>query len=426
MDVPLWFFILSVAVIAWQGFLLLMSLFAPVMRYQIDCFEAPAIDSDKFLETLEALTDAQVNHHNNVTVLANGETFYEAELQAIRGAVRSINLEAYIFQRGEVSQRFLAALAERARAGVRVNLVLDAIGSFSTSGRYCRPLIEAGGQVRFYHPFSWRSIANINNRTHRELLIVDGRAGFIGGAGIADHWLVGKKGRARWRDTVIRVEGDIVSNLQATFAENWLEASGEVIFGEEYFPRPAHAGSAKAMVINSAPSAGGSTRARILFQALVSAARKSILITTPYFLPDSSMVRELTRAARRGVQIRIIVPGKRSDHALTRSSSRRLYGDLLRAGAQIYEYQPAMIHAKVLVIDDLWSVAGSTNMDNRSFGINDEVNLAASDPAVAAQLRQDFLTDMAASREITLREWERRSVAERLHEAIGWALQRQQ
>ena len=180
------------------------------------------------------------------------------------------------------------------------------------------------------------------------------------------------------------------------------------------------------MVINSAPSAGGSTRARILFQALVSAARKSILITTPYFLPDSSMVRELTRAARRGVQIRIIVPGKRSDHALTRSSSRRLYGDLLRAGAQIYEYQPAMIHAKVLVIDDLWSVAGSTNMDNRSFGINDEVNLAASDPAVAAQLRQDFLTDMAASREITLREWERRSVAERLHEAIGWALQRQQ
>jgi cardiolipin synthase len=309
---------------------------------------------------------------------------------------------------------------------VRVNLVLDAIGSFSTSRAYCRDLLEAGGRVRFYHPFSWRSIATINNRSHRELLVIDGKVGFIGGAGIADHWLVGKKGRARWRDTVIRVEGDIVSNLQASFAENWLEASGEIIFGEEYFPEPAHAGRAKAMVINSAPSAGGSTRARILFQALVSGARKSILITTPYFLPDSSMVRELTRAARRGVQIQIIVPGKRSDHALTRSSSRRLYGDLLRAGARIYEYQPAMIHVKVLVIDDLWSVAGSTNMDNRSFGINDEVNLAAFDPSVAAQLKQDFLADMAASREITLTDWERRSLAERLHEAIGWALQRQQ
>jgi cardiolipin synthase len=426
MEVPLWFFVLSVAVIAWQGFLLLMALFAPVMRYQVDCFEAPAIDSDKFLQTLEALTDAQINHHNDLTVLANGERFYEAELDAIRKAERSVNLEAYIFKRGEVSRRFLAALADRARAGVRVNLVLDAIGSFSTSGSYCRELIQAGGRVRFYHPFSWRSIANINNRTHRELLIVDGRVGFIGGAGIADHWLVNKRGHARWRDTVIRVEGDIVSNLQATFAENWLEASGEIIFGEEYFPDPAHAGGAKAMIINSAPSAGGSTRARILFQALVSAARKNILITTPYFLPDSSMVRELTRAARRRVQVQILVPGKRSDHALTRSSSRRLYGDLLRAGARIYEYHPAMIHAKVLVVDGLWSVTGSTNFDNRSFGINDEVNLAAFDSSVAAQLRQDFLADIEASREVTLAEWEKRSLAERLHEALGWALQRQQ
>ncbi|HWG51170.1 MAG TPA: phospholipase D-like domain-containing protein [Candidatus Acidoferrales bacterium] len=426
MDIPLWFFVLSVAVIAWQGFLLLMALFAPVMRYQVDCFEAPAIESDKFLETLEALTDAQINHHNNLTVVANGERFYEAELNAIRGAVRSINLEAYIFQRGEVSQKFLVALAERARAGVKVNLVLDAIGSFFTSISYCRDLVEAGGRVRFYHPFSWRSIANINNRTHRELLIVDGRVGFIGGAGIADHWLVDKKKRPRWRDTVMRVEGDIVSNLQATFAENWLEASGEIIFGEEYFPGAEHAGNAKAMVINSAPSAGGSTRARILFQALVSAARKNILITTPYFLPDSSMVRELTRAARRGVQIQILLPGKRSDHALTRSSSRRLYGDLLRAGARIYEYRPAMIHAKILVIDDLWSVTGSTNMDNRSFGINDEVNLAVLDQSVAAQLKQDFLADTASSREVTLADWERRSLTERLHEAIGWALQRQQ
>lgn len=426
MSVPLWFFVLSVLALAWQAFLLLMALFAPTMRYQVERFEVPAIDSEKFLRTLEALTDAQVNHHSDLKVLTNGEEFYQEELQAIRQATRSINLEAYIFQRGKLAQDFLAALAERARAGVKVNLVLDGLGSFSTSRSYCRELISSGGKIQFYHPFSWRSVASINNRTHRELLVVDGQCGFIGGAGIADHWLMDKKNHRRWRDTVIRVEGDIVSNLQATFAENWLETSGEVIFGEEYFPHLQAAGNAKAMVINSSPSAGGSTRARILIQALVSAARSKIRITTPYFLPDSSMVRELVRAAQRGVQIGIVVPGRKSDHGLTRSSSRRLYGKLLRAGVRIYEYQPAMIHAKVLVIDGLWSVTGSTNFDNRSFGLNDEVNLAACDPQLADDLNHDFLADLAASQEVTLQDWKKRSLLEKLHEALGWALQRQQ
>lgn len=426
MSVPLWFFVLSLLALAWQAFLLLMALFAPVMRYQLERFEVPAIDSEKFLRTLEALTDAQVNNHSTLKVLTNGEEFYKEELQAIRQATRSINLEAYIFQRGKLAQDFLAALAERARAGVKVNLVLDGLGSFSTSRSYCRELLGAGGKIQFYHPFSWRSLASINNRTHRELLVVDGHCGFIGGAGIADHWLMGKKNHRRWRDTVIQVEGDIVSNLQATFAENWLETSGEVIFGDEYFPRLQDAGNAKAMVINSAPSAGGSTRARILFQALVSAAQNKIRITTPYFLPDSSMLRELVRAAQRGVEIEIVVPGRKSDHGLTRSSSRRLYGKLLRAGVKIYEYQPSMIHAKVLVIDGLWSVTGSTNFDNRSFGLNDEVNLAACDRQLAADLTHDFLADVAASQEVTLQDWKKRSLLEKLHEAVGWALQRQQ
>jgi cardiolipin synthase len=426
MSVPLWFFVLSVAVLAWQAFQLLMALFAPVMRYHIERLEVPAIDSEKFLRTLESLTDAQVNHHSRLKVLTNGEEFYNAELQAIREATRSINLEAYIFQRGHVAGKFIAALAERARAGVRVNLVLDAIGSLSTSRAYCQELLNSGGKISFYHPFSWRSVASINNRTHRELLVVDGSCGFIGGAGIADHWLIEKKNHRRWRDTVIRVEGDVVSNLQATFAENWLETTGEVIFGDEYFPELKAAGNAKAMQINSSPSAGGSTRARILFQALVSAARSNIRITTPYFLPDSSMLRELVRAAQRGVNIEIIVPGKKSDHGLTRSSSRRLYGNLLRAGVRIYEYQPAMIHAKVMVVDGLWSVTGSTNFDNRSFGINDEVNLAVCDQGLAAELSKDFVADVAASREVTLQDWKRRSLVEKLHEAVGWALQRQQ
>ena len=225
---------------------------------------------------------------------------------------------------------------------------------------------------------------------------------------------------------MIQVEGEVVCNLQATFAENWLESSGEVIFGEEYFPFCKSKGQSKAMVIDSAPSVGGSTRARILFQAMISAAEKSIYITSPYFLPDSSLAKELVRAVQRGVEVKILVPGKKSDHALTRSSSRRLYGPLLKAGAQIHEYQPGMIHAKILIVDGLWSVAGSTNFDNRSFGLNDEVNLVARDPEFAAGLTQDFAADLAESKQITLESWKHRSIFERLNEALGWVLQRQQ
>jgi cardiolipin synthase len=426
MFLPTWYFVLSIIVVGWQAFLLLMALFEPALRYQIECFEAPPIDSEEFLKSLEALTDAQVNHRCSVTVLTNGEQFYEAELEAIGKARKSINLEAYIFQRGQLSRRFLAALSERAGAGVKVNVVLDGLGSFSSTRGYCRELIDAGGRIEFYHPFSWQSIAMVNNRTHRELLIVDGKVGFIGGAGIADHWLVPDKGRQRWRDTVVRVEGDVVPNLQATFAENWLEACGKVLFGEEYFHFPQDSRRAKAMVVNSAPSPGGSTRARILFQALVSAAQHSIHITSPYFLPDRSMLRELERAARRSVDVKVIVPGKKSDHGLTRSSSRRLYGKLLRAGARIFEYHPAMIHAKILIVDGLWSVFGSTNFDNRSFGLNDEVNLATCDETVAQRLAEDFRSDLAESKEVTLAEWKRRPLIERIHEALGWAVQRQQ
>ena len=420
------FVIYAWIVIGWQAFLLLMALFEPALRYQIKEFDAPPIDSEAFMRILEALTDAQINHRSKLTVHTNGEQFYEAELQAIGQARKSITLEAYIFHKGEVTKRFTAALAEQARAGVKVKVTLDAIGSFSTHMRYFKDLIEAGGNVEFYHPFNWRSVARINNRSHRELLIVDGKIGFMGGAGFTDHWLHSRKSSRRWRDTIIEVEGDVVCNLQATFAENWLESSGELIFGEEYFPFCASQAQSNAMVINSAPSVGGSTRARLLFQALVSAAKKTIYITTPYFLPDSSLLNELIRAVQRGVTVKVIVPGKKSDHGLTRSSSRRLYGSLLKAGAQIYEYQPSMIHAKVLILDGLWSVTGSTNFDNRSFGLNDEVNLAACDPEFAARLIHDFTNDLAESEQIMLESWQQRSVFERLNEILGWVLQRQQ
>jgi cardiolipin synthase len=226
---------------------------------------------------------------------------------------------------------------------------------------------------------------------------------------------------------MFRVEGDAVANLQATFAENWLEASGEILAAKEFFPLCEEAHSTPSLVVNSSPSAGRSTRARILFQMLLASAQKSVLITTPYFLPDRSARAEMVRAIReRGVKIQIIVPGKGSDHALTRSSSRRLYGDLLAAGAKIYEYNPTMIHAKTLVVDGMWSVVGSTNFDNRSFGINDEVNLAAFDTGLAARIAEDFERDRAESRAVSYEDWRRRSIFERIHELFGMLLERQQ
>jgi len=410
-----------------QAIYILVAFFGPSPKYKISLPEPESVTSEEFLWNLEAITDAKMNRCNRVEVFTNGNNFYEAELQAIATARKNINLEAYIFQKGEIARRYLDALAERARAGVKVKVVMDALGSVGTDDAYFADVTGAGGKIAWYHPFRWYNIPTYNNRTHRELMVIDGTIGFIGGAGIADHWYKDKSAKnRRWRDTVVRVEGDVVPNLQATFAENWLEASGELIAGPEYFPIITRREAQTAMVVNSSPSQGGSTRARILMQSLIAGAQKSILITTPYFLPDTSMQDEIVRARRRGVQVKIVTPGKHSDHALTRSSSQHAYGKLLQAGAQIFEYQPAMIHAKILIVDDVWSVVGSTNFDNRSFGLNDEVNLAVFDNGFASRLAEDFGRDLANSREITYRQWSHRPLLQRAPELLGWVLERQQ
>jgi cardiolipin synthase len=422
------FVVIACVAIVFQSLLLVFALFAPGLDYKIRTPLAAPIESADFLRMIEALADARAHRGNRIEVLTNGEVYYEAELTAIRAAERNVNLEAYIFQKGEVTRRFLDALTERARAGVKVNLVLDAVGSFASWDSYFKELRAAGGRVAWYHPFRWYTLPRVNNRTHRELITIDGCIGFVGGSGFADHWLVAKKNQPRWRDTMFRVEGEAVAGLQATFAENWLEASGEILTGEDYFPvcQTRETGGGAAMIVNSSPSAGGSTRARMLYQTLLASARQCIYITTPYFLPDKSARAELVRAVERGVDVQLVVPGDHIDHQLTRRSSRRLYGDLLKAGAKIYEYEAAMIHAKTMVIDDMWSVVGSTNFDNRSFGLNDEVNLAAEDPALAARVTEDFVRDRDASKNVTYEEWRRRSIFERAYEQLGRILERQQ
>ena len=419
--------VLATIAIAFLALMLVLALFEPGLPYKINSAKSLAPDSAAFQRVLAALADAHVHATNRIEVLTNGDTFYEAELDAIRRAQRSINIEAYIFQKGEIASRFVRALSERARAGVRVNMVIDAIGSFATWRSFYQELLDAGGRVCWYHPIRWYTLPRINNRTHRELIIIDGEIGFVGGAGIADHWYKGKHRHPRWRDTMFRVAGPEVTALQATFAENWLESSGELLTDPDYFPYCDGGGDTVAMVVNSSPTVGASTRARMLYQALLASAQKSILITTPYFLPDWSARAEMIRAIQeRGVEMKIVTPGRHTDHLLTRTSSRRLYGDLLRHGARIYEYQPAMIHTKTMIIDGLWSVVGSTNFDNRSFGLNDEVNLAACDEKLAARLEEDFARDVSNSREITYEIWRRRSPLERAQEWLGWLLERQQ
>jgi cardiolipin synthase len=310
---------------------------------------------------------------------------------------------------------------------VRVRLIADRYGSLRTPGRYFGALRRAGGEVYWYQPIAWYTLKRLNNRTHRDLLIVDGEVGFVGGIGVADYW-VGPPGRGRpWRDTMVRVTGDLVKGLQTSFAENWLEASGEILPAEDFAPSPEvmPAGSGYALVVSSSPSEGRSTRARMLFQILLASARRSILICNPYFIPDRSLCRELVGAARRGIRVTLLMPGRWNNHPMVRLASRRRYGLLLESGAAIHEYQPAMMHAKVMVVDGAWSVLGSTNFDNRSFGLNDEVNVAILQRALAGRLEADFAADLAASREVKLDEWRRRPLSERAFAALARVLERQ-
>jgi cardiolipin synthase len=416
--------VLSIIAIAFVVAVVISMLLEPAPAYRVVGSIPEPLDSDKFAENLAILTDSRLTRASQIEVLPNGENFYRAELEAIRAARHSINLEAYIFHRGDIGKEFVEALAERARAGVKVHVVVDGMGSIATHKGYFHDLLAAGGQVHFYHALRWNNWLRYNNRTHRELMVIDGQTAFIGGAGIDDQWLKSTKKELRWRDTVVRVTGPVAASLQGTFTENWLESAGQILSGEEYLP-PTDGPGPSALVVNSSPASGGSTRAHILFELLIAAAQKSIHITTPYFLPDGSARQELLRAIGRGVEVVILVPG-RSDHFVTRSASRRLYGDLLHAGAKVYEYEPTMLHAKIMLVDGTWAVVGSTNFDNRSLGLNDEVNLALRDPSTAAGLEDQFQSDLAQSHAYSYQEWTRRSVFERSVEWVGFVFQRQQ
>lgn len=406
--------------IAVYGAKVLINVFGPQPQFRMQRLGAP-LNSEEFVRFLSLVTDG-TRRKCRVQRLKNGEEFYPAEIEAIRSAQHAINMEYYEFSPGETSTKILEAMSERAGAGVKVRLIVDAIGSIRTSDRYFDALRKAGGQMRWYHPCRWDTWPGLNQRTHRKLLVVDGRTGFIGGAGIADHWIRATRSGPQWRDTVFRVEGEGVAGLISTFAENWLESAGEILSGPEEFGFHAGPEGAESFVVSSTPRGGG-TQARILFQALINSACRSIRITTPYFLPDKSARRALASAARdRGISVQILTAGPYIDHPIVHTVSRRGMQELIRAGAEVYEYQPSMIHAKLMTVDGQWSVVGSTNFDHRSFSLNDEVNLAVLDRDLAAVIDEDFSEDLKKSRRMTVQMLKDRDPTAFLGSAVGHAI----
>ncbi len=406
----------GVGAVVLYGSKALINLFGPQPKYSMKRDLDAALDSEEFIQFLSVVTNGE-RRRSRLQRLKNGAEFYPAEMEAIRRAKHAVNLEFYEFSPGEVSGRMLEALSERARAGVEVKVIVDAMGSFHTPDSYFDGLRAAGGQMCWYHPAKWDTWQHLNQRTHRKLMMVDGETGFIGGAGVGDHWLMATKQGPAWRDTMFCVEGEVAAGLISTFCENWLEASGEIVSGQKQFGFRDVPDGAEGFVVSSTPQGGG-TQARILFQALIKSAKETIRITTPYFLPDRSARRALVEAVQRGVKMQVLTAGPKIDHPFVLKLSRHSSRHLLRGGAQIFEYQPSMIHAKLMTVDHQWCVVGSTNFDHRSFALNDEVNLAVLDRDLAKVIESDFDEDLKRSCPLTLEMLGKHSALDEAEEVL--------
>jgi cardiolipin synthase len=354
---------------------------------------------------------------NQVVALFNGDEIFPAMLQAIRGAQKTITLETYIYWAGEIGQQFAVALSERSRAGVKVHVLVDWVGSSKMDESYMAMMEQAGVAFREYRPLRWYNLGRLNKRTHRKLLVVDGRIGFTGGVGIAEMWTGHAQDPAHWRDSHFRVEGPAVAQMQAAFMDNWVKATGEVLHGSDYFPPLAPAGPLAAQVFSSSPT-GGSESMELMYLLAITAAERSIYLSSAYFIPDALTQDALTNALKRGVTVQIITPGKYMDRKIVRGASRSRWGDLLAAGAEMYEYEPTMYHCKVFIADELLVSVGSTNWDPRSFGLNDEANLNIYDAHFARRQVEVFRQDLTKSRRVTLAQWRARPFREKLMEQL--------
>jgi cardiolipin synthase len=382
------------------------------------------VESEEFLTTITGATGAPVVGGNRLDILNNGDEFYPAMLADIERAELSVTIEAYIYWAGEIGLAFAEALAARARAGVRVKILLDAFGSSDIGDEIVRQLEQANCQIAWYNPLRWYTLGRVNHRTHRKSLIIDGRIAYTGGAGIADDWLGHAQDPDHWRDIQIRLEGPAVTPLQTGFAQNWLETTRELVSGPLYYPVHEPVGDVSALTIISTPVTGAST-ARILYYLSIAAARKSVLIANPYFVPDPAALDTLIDARKRGVDVRIMVAGRRDSNWLSRHNAVRLYGRLLEAGVTILEYETTLLHHKTMVVDGVWSSIGTTNFDSRSFAHNEENNVCVYDRRVARRLTALFDEDEQQCVRIEVEAWRRRGLWQKTQEAIAALLQEQ-
>ena len=383
-----------------------------------------AVADPQFQRSMGVLLGPPLIDGNRVDTLVNGREIFPAMLAAIKSARKTVTFETYIYWSGRIGKEFADALADRARSGVRVHVLVDWVGSSRMDPNYLDSMKRAGVEIEKYHPPRWYTLHKLNNRTHRKLLVIDGRIGFTGGVGIADEWDGNAENPAHWRDTHFRLEGPAVAQMQAAFVDNWLKVTGNVLDGRDYFPPETVAGPELGQVFKSSREGGSESMHLMYLLSTVSAAR-NIDLAMAYFVPDELTETALVEALARGVKFRMIMPGPYTDTEVLRKASRAKWGRLLRAGAEIYEYQPTMFHCKVLIVDGIWTSVGSTNFDNRSFRLNDEANLNVYSRAFAERQIALFNNDLKRSRRITFEEWEQRPWAEKLQERLGSLLDSQ-
>ncbi len=408
-----WLWLGVCLVFALGGYFWLTS--ARILREPVEVSYGPA--ERVFADTLGPLVGADFIGGNRIRALINGERFFPVMLEAIRGAKKTITLETYIWTSGKISDAFIEALSERARAGVKVHVLADGMGTLKLKDEDKQRMRDAGVDFLIYGREHWYDIKpNINHRTHRKILVVDGQIGFTGGTCIDDSWLGDADSEKVWRETQVRLEGPAVHQMQATFAINWLQTTGALLTGPEYFPPHTPAGDSLAHVYRSGPNESPET-ARIAYLLAIASARKSIRIANAYFVPDDLAIEMLVRAAARGVQVQVIMPAI-NDSKIGRAASRSRWKRLLEAGAELHLYQPAMYHCKVMIVDDVFVTVGSVNFDNRSFAINDELAVNLIDRDAADQLLRSFAQDLKRSVRVSREEYEARPVWVK---AFDWA-----
>jgi cardiolipin synthase len=385
------------------------------IKYRIE--HRYAARDPQFMRNMGALVEPGILGSNKIIALPNGSRFFPAMLGAVTNARRSICLETYIYWSGDVGRQFASALAERARAGVKVHVIIDWIGSRNIDHSLLDQMRDAGVEVERYNPFVWYAFTRINHRDHRKMLIVDGRVGFIGGAGLADFWQGDADAPDHWRDAMFQLEGPAVAQMQAAFLDNWTKTNARVLDGDDYFPDLPPAGDTFAQVFKSSPREG-TEDIRLMYLLCIAAARKHIRLSAAYYVPDDLTTMEFLEAIQRGVQVEIILPGARTDAAIVKHASRGKWGQLLKAGVRIYEYEPTMFHLKSMIVDDVFVSVGSANFGNRSFRLNDEANLNVFSRPFAEEQTCLFEQDKARSHEVTYQEWKHRGFWSRFMEVI--------